>query len=71
MRRREFIAGLGSAAAWPVVAQAQQAVMPVIGFMTIGTQEDVVDFITAFHKGLSESGFVEGRNVCHRISVRP
>jgi putative ABC transport system substrate-binding protein len=59
MRRREFIAGLG-AAAWPVVARAQQARIPVIGF--IGSDERSRSN-PAFRKGLSETGYVEGRNV--------
>jgi putative tryptophan/tyrosine transport system substrate-binding protein len=63
MQRREFIAGLGSAAAWPVVARAQQRRLPVIGFLDgAGRDEGPMPF-RAFHKGLSEQGFVEGRNV--------
>ena len=63
MRRREFIAGLGSAAAWPVVAQAQlQAKMPVIGFLS-AELEDVIVINAAFHQGLKETGYVEGQNV--------
>jgi putative ABC transport system substrate-binding protein len=45
------------------VAQAQQAAVPVIGFLNLGTQEQMTDFLTEFRQGLSESGFVEGRNV--------
>jgi putative ABC transport system substrate-binding protein len=59
MRRREFIAGLGSAAAWPVVAQAQQPVMPVIGYLGAGDRNAPV----AFLQSLKEAGFVEGQNV--------
>ena len=62
MRRREFIAALGSAAAWPVVARAQQA-MPVIGFMSARSPEDTVEVLKAFHNGLEQSGFIDGRNV--------
>lgn len=61
MRRRAFIAGLGSAAAWPVVAGAQQGGSATIGFLFSGKREAVQ--LTAFHKGLSEMGFVEGRNL--------
>jgi putative tryptophan/tyrosine transport system substrate-binding protein len=63
MRRREFIAGLGSAAAWPMVARAQQPAMPVVGYIGIGTPEAGVGALGAIRKGLAETGFVEGRNV--------
>src|SRR6516162_8052039 len=61
--RREFIAGLGSAATWPVVAQAQQAAMPVIGLLNGVSFESYADNVSAFRQGLMETGFVEGRNV--------
>jgi putative tryptophan/tyrosine transport system substrate-binding protein len=60
MRRRDFIAGLGSTAAWPVVAGAQT---PVIGFLDSGSPEGSADFVAAFRKGLGETGYAEGRNV--------
>jgi putative tryptophan/tyrosine transport system substrate-binding protein len=63
MRRRQFIAGLGGAAAWPVVAQAQQPAMPVIGFISLGSAGLYQGYVAAFHKGLGETGYVEGRNV--------
>jgi putative ABC transport system substrate-binding protein len=63
MRRREFIAGLGSAAAWPVVARAQQPAIPVIGYLYFGRSEPHTRSVTAFRQGLAEAGYVEGRNV--------
>jgi putative tryptophan/tyrosine transport system substrate-binding protein len=63
MKRREFIAGLGSAAAWPVVALAQQPAMPVIGFIDLSSAEASAGAVANFREGLSETGFVEGRNV--------
>jgi len=61
MKRREFIALLGGAAAWPVVARAQQAGMPLVGFL--GTSSPDADGLRAFHLGLKETGYVEGDNV--------
>src|SRR6516162_5033238 len=64
MRRREFIAGLGSAVAWPVVARAQQAAVPVIGFLSAQSAElDYKDATVPFLRGLKETGYVEGQNV--------
>jgi putative tryptophan/tyrosine transport system substrate-binding protein len=63
MRRREFIAGLGSAAAWPVVARAQQSAMPLVGFLDLGPPRLNADHIVAFRQGLAEAGFVEGRTI--------
>jgi len=63
MRRRDFIAGLCGAAAMPLVARAQQASMPVIGFLRSASLVDVPYFVTAFRQGLKEAGFVEGQNV--------
>jgi putative ABC transport system substrate-binding protein len=63
MRRREFITVLGGATAWPIAARAQQPVMPVIGFLSAGTFEMARDYVAAFHRGLADGGFAEGRNV--------
>ena len=63
MRRREFIATLGSAAAWPLAARAQQSVLPVIGFVRSESLADVAHLVTAFRLGLKEAGFIEGQNV--------
>jgi putative tryptophan/tyrosine transport system substrate-binding protein len=70
MRRRDFIAGLGGAAAWPVVARAQQPALSVVAFIYPGSGDALGDLVRAFRKGLSESGYVEGRNVMvedHRL----
>src|SRR6516162_5429558 len=63
MRRQEFIAGLGSAAAWPVVARAQQQAMPVIGFLNSASPGGYATNLVGFHQGLKEVGYVEGQNV--------
>jgi putative ABC transport system substrate-binding protein len=63
MRRREFIAGLGSAAAWPVVARAQQANRPLVGFIGSTTSEGAERWVPGFRSGLAEKGFIEGEDV--------
>jgi putative ABC transport system substrate-binding protein len=63
MRRREFIAGLGSAALWPRVAQAQQPVIPIVGFLNVQSARDSKRQLAAFLDGLAEADYVDGRNV--------
>jgi hypothetical protein len=63
MRRREFIAGLGAVAASPGSARAQQATMPVVGFLSSASRDQDAGRLRAFHEGLAETGYVEGRNV--------
>ena len=63
MRRREFIAGLSSAAAWPVAADAQQAEVPVIGWLTSVSRNAGLPGFGVFAQGLAETGYVVGRNV--------
>jgi putative ABC transport system substrate-binding protein len=63
IKRRAFIAGLGSAAAWSVVARAQQPAVPVIGWLDGQSPESVREVLPAFRKGLAETGYVEGVNV--------
>jgi putative ABC transport system substrate-binding protein len=63
MNRREFITILGGAAAWPIAARGQQALMPIVGFLFAGAPEENGDEVAALLRGMSEAGFVEGRNV--------
>jgi putative tryptophan/tyrosine transport system substrate-binding protein len=63
MRRREFIAGLAGAAAWPLVARAQQPATPVVGYLSGRSPADSGEVLADFRRGLAETGFVEGRNV--------
>lgn len=62
MKRRTFIAGLGGAAAWPLVARAQQQV-PVVGFLDAGSPAERTAQVTAFRRGLAKGGYYEGQNV--------
>src|SRR5215831_14078782 len=64
MRRRDFIKAMaGMTAAWPIAARAQQAAMPVIGFLRSTSLADATHLVTAFRQGLKEADFVEGQNV--------
>ena len=76
MKRREFITLLGGAAAWPVGAHAQQTPAPVVGWLNSGVSGGREHLVTAFRRGMSETGFVDGQNVAieyrlGRWSIRP
>ena len=70
LRRREFIAGLGGTAVWPLAAPAQQQAAPVIGWLSSRTAATDALVLPVFHRALSAQGFIEGRNVAveHRYT---
>src|SRR5262249_22315269 len=63
MRRRDFVKVVGFGALWPLVARAQQASTPVIGFLSSRSPDESKHVLAAFHQGLSDAGFVEGKNI--------
>ena len=63
LRRREFIAALGGAAAWPLTAWAQRQAMPLVAFINSGSAGGYQHVVVAFRQGLKETGYIEGQNV--------
>jgi putative tryptophan/tyrosine transport system substrate-binding protein len=63
IKRRQFIAGIGSAAVWPMVAQAQPSVIPIIAYLSVRSAESDRSMMAAFRRGLNQLGFEEGRNL--------
>jgi putative ABC transport system substrate-binding protein len=63
MRRREFITLMGATTSWPLAVRAQQPAMLVVGFLRSTPAAPFKHLVTAFHQGLSETGFVEGQNI--------
>ena len=63
LARRKFIGALGGAATWPLAVRAQQQALPVVGFVRVGSADANARYVAAFHKGLNETGYIEGQNV--------
>src|SRR5215510_9305578 len=63
MRRRDFITLIGGSLAWPLDACTQEPTMPVIGFLNSASPKPFTQLVAAFHKGLNEQGYLEGRNL--------
>ena len=63
LNRRNFLAVLGVSGLWPLAARAQQPTLPVVGFLSSGSPRAFAKFLKAFQQGLSEVGFVDGRNL--------
>src|SRR5215471_5193181 len=63
LKRREFISLIGGAVVWPIAARSQQPGMPVIGYLSGRSPEAEASFLSAFRKGLEETGYLAGRNI--------